>query len=90
MRRPRLSATLLLVGVLLVGAVGGAALATLVITRRLTALFEGSPKLTMARLYGWSSIAGCACHPSSAPRSSASSPRIMRRWRGWRGWPSRS
>jgi hypothetical protein len=49
----RLSAVLLLVGVLVVGAVAGAAGATLVITRRLTALFEGSPKLTMARLYGF-------------------------------------
>ena len=53
MSRPRARAALLLVAVLLVGAVAGGALTTVVIARRLTALFEGSPKDTMAKLYGF-------------------------------------
>jgi hypothetical protein len=53
MTRARLKAALLLVAVLLVGAVGGGAVATTVAARRVTALFEGSPKDTMARLYGF-------------------------------------
>jgi hypothetical protein len=52
MKRPKLGAALVLAGVLVVGAVAGAAGATLLITRRLGALFE-SPQLTTARLYGF-------------------------------------
>lgn len=53
MMRARTKAIALLVAVLVVGAILGSALTTIVITRRLTALFDGSPKDTMARLYGF-------------------------------------
>lgn len=52
MKRRRLLAALVLVGVFLLGAVAGASTATVVVARRIARLFE-SPKETMARLYGW-------------------------------------
>jgi hypothetical protein len=70
-KRPRLGAALVLLSVLLVGAIAGAATATLVITRRLSQLFEGSPKQTMARLYGFE--LGRQLHLSSDQRSAIES-----------------
>jgi hypothetical protein len=49
----RLRAALVLAAVFLVGAIGGGAAVTLLITRRIAAVFEGSPKRTMAKVYAF-------------------------------------
>ena len=48
----RTKAILVVLGVFLAGAVGGSALTLHLVARRLSGLFEGIPKHTLARLYG--------------------------------------
>jgi hypothetical protein len=49
---PHTKAAVVLVGTFLAGAVGGGAMTLHVMTRKLSALFEGEPTHTLARLYG--------------------------------------
>ena len=48
----RARAALVIVAVFLAGAVVGSALTVRVVARRVSAIFEGDPKQTLARLYG--------------------------------------
>ena len=48
----RARAALVIVGVFLAGAVVGSAVTVRVVARRVSAIFEGDPKQTLARLYG--------------------------------------